>query len=138
MIRLALLLSALASPLLAETHEVRMYSRSEAGPMVYEPSFLRIEPGDSVRFLPTQPGHNAATIDGMLPDGAEPFRSQINADVTVTLTIPGFYGIKCSPHYAMGMVMVIEVGEGAARELPDDLPPRARQRFEAILDAAAP
>lgn len=138
MIRLALLLSVLASPLLAETHEVRMYSRSEAGPMVYEPSFLRIEPGDSVHFLPTQPGHNAATIDGMLPDGAEPFRSQINADVTVTLTIPGFYGIKCSPHYAMGMVMVIEVGEGAARELPDDLPPRARQRFEAILDAAAP
>lgn len=137
MIRLALLLSVLASPLLAETHEVRMYSRSEAGPMVYEPSFLRIEPGDSVRFLPTQPGHNAATIDGMLPDGAEPFRSQINADVTVTLTIPGFYGIKCSPHYAMGMVMVIEVGEGAARELPDDLPPRARQRFEAILHAAA-
>lgn len=138
MIRLALLLSVLASPLLAETHEVRMYSRSEAGPMVYEPSFLRIEPGDSVRFLPTQPGHNAATIDGMLPDGAEPFRSQINADVTVTLTIPGFYGIKCSPHYAMGMVMVIEVGEGAVRELPDDLPPRARQRFETILDAAAP
>ncbi|GAB1378403.1 pseudoazurin [Pararhodobacter aggregans] len=138
MIRLALLLSVLASPLLAETHEVRMYSHSEAGPMVYEPSFLRIEPGDSVRFLPTQPGHNAATIDGMLPDGAEPFRSQINADVTVTLTIPGFYGIKCSPHYAMGMVMVIEVGEGAVRELPDDLPPRARQRFEAILDAAAP
>lgn len=72
----------------------------------------------------------------MIPAQAEPFRSQINEDFTVTLTEPGLYGIKCSPHYAMGMVMLIEVGTPTARELPDDLPPRARQRFEAILEAA--
>jgi len=130
-----------ASPALAETptqtHEVKMYTRNDQGPMIYAPEFLRIAPGDSVRFIPTQSGHNAATIDNMIPAQAEPFRSQINEDFTVTLTEPGLYGIKCSPHYAMGMVMLIEVGEPTARELPDDLPPRARQRFEAILEAAA-
>ena len=51
----------------------------------------------------------------------------------VTLTRPGSYGIKCSPHVAMGMVMLIEVGEAEAPVLPDDLPARARERFQAIL-----
>lgn len=120
-------------PAAAETHVVEMYTRHPDGPMLYSPDFLRIAPGDSVRFVPTQPGHNAASIDGLLPEGAEPFRSQINEELTLRLTISGLYGVKCSPHYAMGMVMVIEVGEGAERSLPDDLPPRARARLEAIL-----
>lgn len=118
---------------LAEVHEVYMLNRNDQGPMVYEPQRLRIAPGDTVRFLPTQPGHNAATIDGMIPEGAEPFRSKINEDFSVTLTRPGSYGIKCSPHVAMGMVMLIEVGEAEAPVLPDDLPARARERFQAIL-----
>lgn len=134
---MALVACMLAAPCLAETHEVQMLSRNDRGPMIYEPDFLVVAPGDSIRFIPTQPGHNAASIDGMIPEGAEPFKSQINADFTVMLTRPGLYGIKCSPHYAMGMVMLIEVGEKTDRTLPDDLPNRARQRFEAILNAAA-
>ncbi|AJE45748.1 pseudoazurin [Celeribacter indicus] len=134
----AFLLTCLtAGTALAETHEVGMYTRNDQGPMIYEPQFLAIAPGDSVRFVPAQPGHNAAVIDGMIPEGAEPFKTQIDEDVTVTLTEPGLYGIKCSPHYAMGMVMLIEVGGPTARELPEDLPDRARQRFEEILEAVA-
>ena len=90
-----------------------------------------------MRFVPVQGGHNAATIDGMIPEGAEPFRSQIDEDFTVTLTEPGLYGIKCSPHFSMGMVMLIEVGEPTDRALPDDLPNRARQRFETILETVS-
>lgn len=131
----ALILSLLAAPALAETHQVQMLNRSDNGPMIYEPSFLRIAPGDSVRFLPTQPSHNAATIDGMIPAGADPFKSKINEDFTVTLTVPGSYGIKCSPHFAMGMVMLIEVGEDAAITLPATLPDRAKQRFQQIITA---
>lgn len=130
-----LLISLIAAPVLAETYEVGMYNRNDRGPMIYEPDFLHIQPGDSVRFIPTQPSHNAATIDGMIPEGAVPFKSRINEDFTVTLTEPGSYGIKCSPHYAMGMVMLIQVGEAAGAELPEDLPARARARFEAILKA---
>ncbi|HBU16721.1 MAG TPA: pseudoazurin, partial [Gemmobacter sp.] len=62
---LVALLLAAATPALAETHEVRMYNRSESGAMLYDPAFLRIAPGDSVRFIPEQPSHNAATIAGM-------------------------------------------------------------------------
>lgn len=134
---LALLTLALAAPALAETHEVRMFNRNDAGPMVYEPQFLRMAPGDTVRFVPAQPSHNAATIEGMIPEGAAPFRSGINETFEVTLSVPGRYGIKCSPHFAMGMVMLIEVGEAPAFDLPPDLPPdlpaRAKERFAQIL-----
>lgn len=130
---LALLALALAAPAFAETHEVRMFNRSDAGPMVYEPQFLRVAPGDTVRFTPTQPSHNAATIEGMIPAGAAPFRSKINETFEVVLTAPGSYGIKCSPHFAMGMVMLIEVGEAPTPDLPADLPPRAKERFARIL-----
>ena len=31
----------------------------------------------------------------------------------VTLTAPGAYGVKCTPHYGMGMVALVVVGEPA-------------------------
>lgn len=124
-----------ATPALAEIHEVKMFSRNDRGPMIYEPDFLQIAPGDQVRFIPAQPSHNAATIEGMIPADAAPFKSNINEDFTVTLTASGLYGIKCSPHFAMGMVMLIKVGEGAEVVLPDGLPKRAAERFEAIIAA---
>lgn len=124
-----------AAPVMAEVHEVGMYNRSENGPMIYEPSFLQIAPGDSVRFIPVQPSHNAATIDEMIPEGAVPFRSGINEDFKVTFDLPGAYGIKCSPHYAMGMVMLVHVGEVTDTPLPDSLPARARSRFDEIIAA---
>ncbi|PTQ75996.1 pseudoazurin [Celeribacter persicus] len=133
----SLIVGLLATPLFAETYEIGMYTRNDNGPMIYEPQFLSIAPGDTVVFVSKQPGHNAATIDGMIPEGAQPFKSRLGEDFTVTLTEPGLYGIKCSPHYAMGMVMLIEVGEQTDRSLPEGLPNRARQRFESILEAAA-
>lgn len=129
-----ILLAGLATTsALAETFEVEMLNRNERGAMIYEPDFLRIAPGDSVRFVSTQPGHNAGTIDGLIPAGAEPFKSKIGEDFTVTLIEPGSYAIKCSPHYAMGMVMLIEVGEADAPVFPGDMPARARARFDKII-----
>ncbi len=125
-----------ALPAWAEVHEVKMLNRNDQGPMIYEPQFLRIAPGDTVRFLPTQPGHNAATIDEMLPQGAAPFKSKINQEFEVTLDVPGTYGIKCSPHYAMGMVMVVQVGDDPVTAIPEGLPARAAERFQSIIDAA--
>lgn len=74
---LAILLLA-AAPAAAETFEVRMLNRGAAGPMVYEPDFLRVAPGDTVRFVAATSGHNAASIDGMAPGGAAPFKGRIN------------------------------------------------------------
>ncbi|WP_299134517.1 plastocyanin/azurin family copper-binding protein [uncultured Amaricoccus sp.] len=115
-----------------------MHDRSDNGPMICEPSLPRVAPGDRVRFVPTQPGHNTATIDGMIPEGAEPFKSKINEDFSVDLTVPGIGGIKRGPHVAMGMVMLIEMGDAPAPVPPEDPPTRARERFGATLAANSP
>jgi pseudoazurin len=131
----ALLLASalLASPVLAEVHEVKMLNRGAAGAMVYEPDHLRIAPGDTVRFLPTQSGHNAASVPGLLPAGADGFKSKLNLPFEQTFSVPGLYGIQCIPHLAMGMVMLIQVGDGHDSELPAALPARAQARFKAQL-----
>lgn len=122
-------------PALAETHEVKMLNRGESGSMVYEPDFLAIAPGDSVKFIATHPTHNAASIPGFLPQGAEPFKGKINEEIEVTFSEAGLYGIQCIPHLAMGMVMLIQVGDQPASEaqIPASLPARAKQRFERIV-----
>lgn len=127
-----------SAPVAAEVHEVRMLNRNDTGGMVYEPDFLRIAPGDTVVFRSTHPSHNAASIDGMLPEGATRFLGKINQEIEVTLTAKGTYGIKCSPHYSMGMVMLVEVGDGFPdlAALPDDLPPAAARRFAEIVARA--
>lgn len=132
----ALLLSAalLEPAALAEVHDVKMLNRGPAGAMVYEPDHLRIAPGDTVRFLPTQSGHNAASLPALLPAGAEAFKSKINQPLEQTFSVPGLYGIQCIPHLAMGMVMLIEVGDAPRAALPDGLPARAQQRFAAQLE----
>ncbi|TBU73551.1 pseudoazurin [Phytopseudomonas daroniae] len=126
------------TPALAETHEVKMLNRGESGSMVYEPDFLAIAPGDSVKFIATHPTHNAASIPGFLPQGAEPFKGKINEEIEVTFSEAGLYGIQCIPHLAMGMVMLIQVGAQPASEaqIPASLPARAKQRFERIVQRA--
>lgn len=128
-----------AAPAAAETFEVKMLNRGDAGPMVYEPDFLRLAPGDTVKFLATTSGHNAASIEGMAPDGTELFKGRTNEEIEFTPTVPGLYGIKCSPHYAMGMVMLIAVGDAdpATISVPDAVPARAKTRFGEVAARAA-
>ena len=133
-------LIAIATPAVAsaETIEVTMLNRGEKGSMVFEPDFLAQQPGDSVKFIAANKSHNAATIDGMVPEGHPGFKGKINEEILVTFDQPGFYGIKCSPHYGMGMVMLIKVGDV---ELPQsyraiEVPARAKPRFDALFAAA--
>ncbi|MCX7560175.1 pseudoazurin [Sulfitobacter sp. F26204] len=127
---------ALSTTALAETHEVKMLNKGAEGKMIFEPSFLQIAVGDSVLFLPTDKGHNAESIEGMMPEGAESFKGKMNKEVEATFDVEGVYGIMCKPHYAMGMVMTIEVGDADAT--PDDffegrVPKKAKERFEEQL-----
>ena len=107
-------LAALAAgtPATAADHQVKMLNRGTAGMVVFEPAYLAVQPGDTVTFLPTDKGHNAEAIAGMLPDGADGFKGGMNKEITVTFETQGIYGYKCAPHYAMGMVGVIKVGDG--------------------------
>ena len=47
----------------------------------------------------------------MLPEGVAAFKSKINDEFTVTVTEAGVYGVKCTPHYGMGMVALIVAGD---------------------------
>ena len=132
----AAVIVALGGAAAAETFEVAMLNKGESGRMVFEPASLRIAPGDTVKFIASTKGHNAESVDGMAPEGTESFVGKINEEIEVTLTEPGFYGIKCKPHYAMGMVMVVAVGD--ADTVPDTffegrIPKKAKKRFEDAL-----
>jgi pseudoazurin len=63
--------------------------------MVFEPAFVKIAPGDTVKFVSTDKGHNAESIKGMLPEGAAPFVGKNNEDIAVKFEQEGVYGIKC-------------------------------------------
>src|SRR3546814_11078747 len=75
---------ALTAPAMAAEHTVKMLNRGEAGLMVFEPAYLQVEPGDTVTFEPTNKGNNAATIPGMVPDGAEAFKGKLSQVISVT------------------------------------------------------
>jgi pseudoazurin len=107
----ALLAAGAAS---AAEHEVKMLNKGAQGPMAFEPQVIRIAPGDTVRFLATDKGHNAETLDGMTPEGAPAFKGKMNQDVTVAFEQPGVYGYQCKPHYTMGMVGLVVVGDAAS------------------------
>lgn len=105
---LALMLTGAAQ---AADHQVKMLNKGEKGSMVFEPDFVLAAPGDTVTFVPTDKSHNAESIKGMIPEGAEPFKGKTNEQVVVTLGADGVYGVKCLPHYGMGMVALIVVGK---------------------------
>ena len=120
---LSLMAATVASPLLipglahAQTvHDVEMlntHPEDRRQRMVFYSRVLVIEPGDTVNFLATDRGHNTATLEEMIPDGAEGWNGRINEEVSVTLDLPGYYGYECVPHASLGMVgLIIVNGDG--------------------------
>jgi pseudoazurin len=104
--------SLLSTAAMAADHQVEMVNKGPNGKaMQFDPAFLKIAPGDTVTFVPKDKGHDSMSIDGMLPEGAETWKGKINEQITVTFTKPGLYGYKCQPHYGLGMVGLIEVGD---------------------------
>lgn len=130
------LLAFTALPAMAANFEVQMLNKGAAGAMVFEPPLTKVAVGDTVTFIPTDKGHNAETIKELLPAGAEPFKGAMGKEVVVTFTVPGVYGVKCSPHFTMGMAALVVVGDapvdGAAIEATK-LPKKVHERFEQAL-----
>lgn len=103
-------LAAAATSAFATDYTVEMRNKGADGVMVFEPVLTQIAVGDTITFVATDKGHNAESIDGLIPDGAKPFKGQTNKDLTVTFEVPGVYAVKCLPHFTMGMVALVEVG----------------------------
>lgn len=94
----------------AAEFEIQMLNKGEKGGMVFQPDFVKAAPGDTIKFLPIDKGHNVESIKDMLPDGVKKFKSKFNKEFVLTVENDGLYGVKCSPHFGMGMVALISVG----------------------------
>ncbi|MGA9852863.1 MAG: pseudoazurin [Gammaproteobacteria bacterium] len=92
----------------AKNYTVKELNSGAGGTFVFEPDFLHIQPGDSVQFVPTDPGHNAKSY--FVPDGATGWTAGISKGITVKLIKDGVYLYECEPHHMFGMLGVIVVG----------------------------
>ncbi|TAN16039.1 MAG: pseudoazurin [Rhizobiaceae bacterium] len=122
---------------LAADHQVKMLNKGPDGKMMeFDPAFLQIAPGDTVTFVPTDKGHSSDSINGMIPDGVQPWKGGMSQEITVTFTKPGVYAYKCMPHFTLGMVGLIEVGSNppnldAAKGVR--LPPLADKKMKELF-----
>ncbi|MBO9126995.1 MULTISPECIES: pseudoazurin [unclassified Rhizobium] len=107
-------LIASAAPLMAADHEVHMLNKGADGVMVFEPGFVKVAPGDTVTFIPTDKSHNVETYKGLIPEGAADFKSKPSEQYQAKFDVPGAYVVKCTPHAGMGMVALIQVGDAPA------------------------
>lgn len=118
MIALTTLLSA-GQATLAEEHIV------EGVVTQWRPLVTFAKAGDTVRFK-GMTGHDTETIEGMLPEGATPWKSDLGEEgFSATLDKDGVYIYKCNPHMTTGMVGVVVVG--------DARPPANLAQLEASL-----
>ena len=92
-----------------KTHVVQMKNMGTLGAMVFEPSFLKINAGDSVLFEMTDQGHNAVTVAA--PAGSKPFDTRYEPSTKVTFDVNGLYLYKCAPHAMMAMAGIIQVSD---------------------------
>jgi pseudoazurin len=107
---LALSLSVFGVFTSAANHEVKMLNSGVEGFMVFEPAVVKAAVGDTVTFKATDMAHNSASIEGMIPEGANAWNGAMSQDVTVTVNKEGVYVYQCTPHSMMAMVGVIQVG----------------------------
>ena len=95
----------------AAEHEIKMLSSNKGEMMVFEPPVLRINLGDTVKWTNANPGHNSVSINEMIPAGATAWNGKMNEEISVKFDVEGTYGYKCTPHYILGMVGLIIVGD---------------------------
>ena len=142
--RTAMLTSAaalMAYPVFAQettVHEVQMLNADPDNPrarQVFIPRIVVANPGDTIKFVAVDRGHNSESIPEMIPAGAEGWEGKINDDIEVTVEVPGVYGYKCTPHATVGMVGLIVVqGEGMMDNLEDAKGVRQRGRARQVWD----
>ncbi len=106
----------------AETTVIKMKYDDDSGDLYFKPAKVTISPGDTVVWLQDDPDneHNVAAYPGMIPEGTEPFESQMMKRVgeswAMTFTQVGSYFYHCHPHEAAGMKGLIVVGRESLPE----------------------
>tara|TARA_B100001029_G_scaffold178009_1_gene183773 strand:- start:709 stop:1146 length:438 start_codon:yes stop_codon:yes gene_type:complete len=104
-------LALLTSFVTAENFDVKMVNADASGQvMVFDPPFIKANVGDTVTFLPTDLLHNSQSVPGMIPSSANSWNGAMNEKITIELNAEGVYVYQCTPHIALGMIGVIQVG----------------------------
>jgi plastocyanin len=118
-----------AAPASAATFEVRAVMSKDGAQVYFDPAGLRIQPGDTVRWIQVNGYHSVTAYhpangdrELRIPERAEPWDSGMllaeypakGSTFEHTFTIPGAYDYLCMPHEAAGMVGRIIVGEPGA------------------------
>ena len=95
----------------AAEHVIEMRNQDNAGNhMAFEPGFLKVEVGDTVKFVPTDKGHNAMSVPNIWPEGVAQVKGDFSREVVFKAEKEGLYLFKCLPHYGMGMIALVQVG----------------------------
>tara|TARA_B100000989_G_scaffold33059_1_gene21128 strand:+ start:212 stop:649 length:438 start_codon:yes stop_codon:yes gene_type:complete len=110
--KLILCLCLLVSFISAENFDIKMVNADASGQvMVFDPPFIKANIGDTVTFLPTDMLHNSQSVPGLIPSSASSWNGAMNEKITIELNTEGVYVYQCTPHIALGMIGVIQVGE---------------------------
>lgn len=137
----AVFLACAATAATAAEHEIKIKNTNGKGKfMVFEPDFLKVAPGDTVKFTLVDKNHNAEAIKEVWPEGVEPLKGEMNQDAEFVVEKPGYYGIKCHPHYTMGMVALIVAGEPTNKAQLDAFaaPGGAKKRWDELVKQLGP
>jgi len=102
-IGLAAMVAAFSTNVSAEEHTVK------AAVTKFQPLVVFAEPGDTIVFQ-NMAGHDTASMNGMVPEGAEAWQSKMGEIYSLKVEKEGTYLYKCSPHASLGMMGAIIVG----------------------------
>ncbi|SHF20232.1 pseudoazurin [Ruegeria intermedia] len=105
----------------------------------FEPKFLRVPAGATVRFKGSVGRHTVSSIRAMIPEGARSFEIRGKPEMELTFEHEGVYGIRCRVHGRHGMVMLLVVGDPGvnittARAYLPELPDPEREVFEELFN----
>ncbi len=94
----------------AKNHQVKLLTSDGNGQnMIMSPGYLKISQGDTVTFIPADSSHNVESI--AIPTRAVKFVSPMGEKFSYTFDKNGVYLYKCTPHFVLGMLGVIQVGD---------------------------
>lgn len=134
---LSMIIFMLSIKIFSEEIVIDMLNKREDGQrMVYSQDVAKINVGDTIKWLPTQPGHNVEFLAA--PDGVVlPPKSYINREVVMKFDTPGIYLYVCSPHSIMGMIGLVVVGNDTSNKetiINYDIGGRANKKLKTLVN----
>ena len=82
------------------------------GMFSFQPSVLRIEPGDKMVVLNSTGEHTVHSVPQLWPEDRDSVEISNAPRAEVVFDTPGVYGFRCRRHGQYGMALLVVVGDG--------------------------